>query len=146
MTTLFGKMDKLDRQERLERTASMAYNKGLINNPGENNCFLNSAVQVSKKLAFKLNFLYCSKIIVASSSPDMSSIFSNPRGTPQGSVIKCKFFCVDSIVALEKAPKDETVYRTVLQYGENVEGSPKILYFLREMCRIFWRSFPSCFA
>ncbi|XP_044181241.1 inactive ubiquitin carboxyl-terminal hydrolase 54-like [Acropora millepora] len=39
-------MDKLDRQERLERTASMAYNKGLINNPGENNCFLNSAVQV----------------------------------------------------------------------------------------------------
>ena len=27
----------------------MAYNKGLINNPGENNCFLNSAVQVSKK-------------------------------------------------------------------------------------------------
>ena len=42
-------MDKMDRQERLERTASMAYNKGLINNPGENNCFLNSAVQVSKK-------------------------------------------------------------------------------------------------
>lgn len=40
-------MDKMDRQERLERTASMAYNKGLINNPGENNCFLNSAVQVS---------------------------------------------------------------------------------------------------
>lgn len=39
-------MDKMDRQERLERTASMAYNKGLINNPGENNCFLNSAVQV----------------------------------------------------------------------------------------------------
>lgn len=44
----YGKMDKMDRQERLERTASMAYNKGLINNPGENNCFLNSAVQVSK--------------------------------------------------------------------------------------------------
>ena len=44
----FGKMDKMDRQERLERTASMACNKGLINNPGENNCFLNSAVQVSK--------------------------------------------------------------------------------------------------
>ena len=40
------KMDKIDKQERLERTASMAYNKGLINNPGENNCFLNSAVQV----------------------------------------------------------------------------------------------------
>lgn len=39
-------MDKMDKQERLERTASMAYNKGLINNPGENNCFLNSAVQV----------------------------------------------------------------------------------------------------
>lgn len=36
----------MDRQERLERTASMATNKGLINNPGENNCFLNSAVQV----------------------------------------------------------------------------------------------------
>lgn len=44
----YEKMDKMDRQERLERTASMAYNKGLINNPGENNCFLNSAVQVSK--------------------------------------------------------------------------------------------------
>lgn len=39
-------MDKIDKQERLERTASMAHNKGLINNPGENNCFLNSAVQV----------------------------------------------------------------------------------------------------
>lgn len=39
-------MDKMDKEERLERTASMAYNKGLINNPGENNCFLNSAVQV----------------------------------------------------------------------------------------------------
>lgn len=46
MVPLCGKMDKLDRQERLERTASIAYNKGLINNPGENNCFLNSAVQV----------------------------------------------------------------------------------------------------
>lgn len=47
-----SKMDKLDRQERLERTASMAYNKGLINNPGENNCFLNSAVQVRDIILF----------------------------------------------------------------------------------------------
>ena len=56
----YGKMDKMDRQERLERTASMAYNKGLINNPGENNCFLNSAVQVSKLPCFqsKLYFPY----------------------------------------------------------------------------------------
>lgn len=41
-------MNGMDRQERLERTASMANNKGLLNKPGENNCFLNSAVQVSR--------------------------------------------------------------------------------------------------
>ncbi|XP_028411836.1 inactive ubiquitin carboxyl-terminal hydrolase 54-like isoform X2 [Dendronephthya gigantea] len=36
----------MDKSERLSRTASVAYTKGLLNNPGENNCFLNSAVQV----------------------------------------------------------------------------------------------------
>ncbi|XP_031575312.1 inactive ubiquitin carboxyl-terminal hydrolase 54-like [Actinia tenebrosa] len=36
----------MNREERLERTMSMAQNKGLLNNPGQNNCFLNSAVQV----------------------------------------------------------------------------------------------------
>lgn len=40
----------MNRQDRLERTLSMAQNKGLLNNPGENNCFLNSAVQVSLSL------------------------------------------------------------------------------------------------
>jgi len=48
-------MDKMDKQERLERTASMAYNKGLINNPGENNCFLNSAVQVRSIVCLQQN-------------------------------------------------------------------------------------------
>ena len=48
-------MDRMDKQERLERTASMAYNKGLINNPGENNCFLNSAVQVSSTFCVQQN-------------------------------------------------------------------------------------------
>ena len=48
-------MDKMDKEERLERTASMAYNKGLINNPGENNCFLNSAVQVRSKFCSQQN-------------------------------------------------------------------------------------------
>ena len=48
-------MDKIDKQERLERTASMACNKGLINNPGENNCFLNSAVQVRTVFCLQLS-------------------------------------------------------------------------------------------
>lgn len=48
----WSKMKKMDRQERLERTASMANNKGLLNNPGENNCFLNSAVQVGITFCF----------------------------------------------------------------------------------------------
>lgn len=38
---------RMNREDRLERTMSMAHNKGLLNLPGENNCFLNSAVQVS---------------------------------------------------------------------------------------------------
>ena len=36
----------MNRSDRLTRTASVAYTKGLLNHPGENNCFLNSAVQV----------------------------------------------------------------------------------------------------
>ena len=84
---------------------------------------------------------WCSKIIVASSSPDVSSSFSSHCGTQQESVISCEiFFCI-IFVALEIAPKYRIVYRIVLQDGENTKGSQKILYFLREICRIFWGHF-----
>jgi hypothetical protein len=60
-------MDKMDKQERLERTASMAYNKGLINNPGENNCFLNSAVQVRSTFCLQGNVRWFISIFIRNS-------------------------------------------------------------------------------
>lgn len=37
---------------------SMAYTKGLLNGPGQNNCFLNSAVQVINPFKIYFYFLY----------------------------------------------------------------------------------------
>lgn len=37
---------------------SMAYTKGLLNGPGQNNCFLNSAVQVRIYLKFNIQTNY----------------------------------------------------------------------------------------
>ena len=36
------------KKKRNNSSASIAANKGLLNEPGENNCFLNSAIQVGK--------------------------------------------------------------------------------------------------
>ena len=52
---------KMNREDRLERTMSMAHNKGLLNLPGENNCFLNSAVQVRQFLSISLIKLHVLK-------------------------------------------------------------------------------------
>jgi len=48
-------------RERFASTASIAANKGLLNEPGENNCFLNSAIQVvgyAKKIVLNSLVIY----------------------------------------------------------------------------------------
>lgn len=47
---------------RSQSRMSISHDKGLLNMPGQNNCFLNSAVQVSVPLNNKFNHLHC-KII-----------------------------------------------------------------------------------
>ena len=51
------------KKKRHSSTASVATNKGLLNEPGENNCFLNSAIQVCDVLKFMYGTLVTKEVL-----------------------------------------------------------------------------------